>query len=71
MFELKDSLTKIISLLLASYIIAQVLRFGRREKYLPPGPSTVPVLGNAHLLPATGLHTKYLFRSMFAPRHYD
>ncbi|TDZ19400.1 Cytochrome P450 monooxygenase patI [Colletotrichum orbiculare MAFF 240422] len=27
--------------------------FGRREKDLPPGPPTVPILGNAHLIPTT------------------
>lgn len=31
------------------YGIVRLLRFGRREKHLPPGPPTVPILGNAHL----------------------
>ncbi|KAJ7489227.1 cytochrome P450 [Mycena latifolia] len=34
---------------LVSWAVALVLRSGRREKGLPPGPPTVPLLGNAHL----------------------
>ncbi|KAJ7768207.1 cytochrome P450 [Mycena metata] len=35
-----------------------VLRLGRREPGLPPGPPTTPVLGNAHLLGGKDLHLK-------------
>ncbi|KAH9476390.1 Cytochrome P450 monooxygenase [Psilocybe cubensis] len=38
------------------WAIFKLLRIGRREDTLPPGPPTVPILGNAHLLP-----TKYPF----------
>ncbi|KAF2828283.1 cytochrome P450 oxidoreductase-like protein [Ophiobolus disseminans] len=44
--------------LMACWILLKVLRSGRREKYLPPGPPTVPILGNAHLMPWTNLHLK-------------
>ncbi|KAI1083643.1 cytochrome P450 2D18 [Whalleya microplaca] len=30
-----------------------------RDKPLPPGPLTLPFLGNLHLVPRTGLHLKY------------
>ncbi|KAF7324639.1 Cytochrome P450 [Mycena kentingensis (nom. inval.)] len=36
--------------LLASGAVALVARTARRDRSLPPGPPTVPVLGNAHLL---------------------
>lgn len=32
------------------YAVIKLWNFGSREKYLPPGPPTWPVLGNAHLL---------------------
>ncbi len=31
------------------YIAFKLLRFGSREKHLPPGPPTYPIVGNAHL----------------------
>ena len=36
----------------------KLLRMGRRDSRLPPGPPTVPVLGNAHQIPLTGLGKK-------------
>jgi len=35
--------------LIVSYVIFTLLRFGCREKHLPPGPPTYPIVGNAHL----------------------
>lgn len=32
------------------YGLVSVLRIGRRPKDLPPGPPTIPVLGNLHLV---------------------
>jgi hypothetical protein len=31
------------------YVIFKLARFGSREKHLPPGPPTYPIIGNAHL----------------------
>ncbi|KAK6355282.1 hypothetical protein TWF696_004394 [Orbilia brochopaga] len=45
-------------LLLAS-ILYVVLFIGRRERGLPPGPPTIPILGNVHQLPTTGAHFKF------------
>jgi hypothetical protein len=32
------------------YVVFRLLRFGSREKHLPPGPPTYPIIGNAHLV---------------------
>jgi hypothetical protein len=53
-------LSFIASLLIAAYCIYVILRFGHREKHLPPGPPTWPILGNAHLLMAGELHYQYV-----------
>jgi hypothetical protein len=32
-----------------------LLNLGKRDKRMPPGPPTIPILGNAHQIPSTGL----------------
>lgn len=32
------------------------LNLGKRDSRMPPGPPTIPVLGNAHQIPSTGLY---------------
>ncbi|TVY17605.1 Cytochrome P450 monooxygenase yanC [Lachnellula arida] len=44
---------------LVLYFIATLLRVGRRSKDLPPGPPTVPILGNLHLIPKERPHLQY------------
>ncbi|KAF2851961.1 cytochrome P450 oxidoreductase-like protein [Plenodomus tracheiphilus IPT5] len=44
---------------LVGLIVFKVLRFGRREKHLPPGPPTIPILGNAHLLASGRVFLKF------------
>ncbi|TVY51099.1 Cytochrome P450 monooxygenase patI, partial [Lachnellula cervina] len=44
---------------LVLYCIAALLRVGRRSKDLPPGPPTVPILGNLHLIPKNRPHLQY------------
>ncbi|KAJ7586976.1 cytochrome P450 [Mycena floridula] len=40
------------------WIVNKVLNIGKREKGLPPGPPTVPVLGNLHIFPTKFAHYK-------------
>lgn len=42
-----------------AYPLYRLLKVGRRHPRMPPGPPTVPILGNAHQIPITGLGKKY------------
>lgn len=35
--------------------IYRVLQIGKRDPRMPKGPPTIPILGNAHLVPPEGL----------------
>jgi hypothetical protein len=59
LFNMVGAYGKPVALLLASWLLFRFLRFARREKHLPPGPPTLPMLGNVHLIPATNIHLKY------------
>lgn len=43
-----------IPIFCALYLLYKLLLFGTRDKRLPPGPPTIPVLGNAHQIPTHG-----------------
>lgn len=43
---------------LGLYAFITLMRFGRREKHLPPGPPTYPIIGNAHLFVDKNLYRK-------------
>jgi hypothetical protein len=52
-------LTAVVVVILAAlYRLAQV---GKRDSRLPPGPPTIPVLGNATHIPPRYAHLKYVF----------
>ncbi|KAJ7868861.1 cytochrome P450 [Mycena leptocephala] len=45
---------------LAAWALVLVLRIGRRQQGMPPGPPTVPLLGNAHMLgDGKDIHLKF------------
>jgi hypothetical protein len=35
-----------------------LLQIGKRDPRMPPGPPTLPVLGNFHQIPSSGLYAK-------------
>lgn len=49
-------LSLVISLATAAYIFFFI---GRRGKHLPPGPPTLPILGNLHQIPKKGAHFQF------------
>ncbi|KAJ7898660.1 cytochrome P450 [Mycena olivaceomarginata] len=44
---------------LVALCVVIVLKVGSREKGLPPGPPTVPILGNAHIFPTKFPHYRF------------
>ncbi|OAL22040.1 hypothetical protein AYO20_11276 [Fonsecaea nubica] len=45
--------------LVFSYPLYRLFQVGRRHPRMPPGPPTIPILGNAHQIPITGLGRKF------------
>jgi len=40
------------------WLVIKAMSIGKRETYLPPGPPTIPLLGNLHIFPKTEAHFK-------------
>ncbi|TFK49876.1 cytochrome P450 [Heliocybe sulcata] len=52
----------------AAFLLYRILRIGSREKFLPPGPPTIPLLGNLHIFPT---HLAYLKMSEWNRQYGD
>ncbi|KAK7032159.1 hypothetical protein VNI00_013333 [Paramarasmius palmivorus] len=46
-------------LILLAWLFPRILKIGRRELFLPPGPPTIPILGNLHIFPLESTHLKF------------
>uniref|UniRef100_A0A0W0G8B7 Cytochrome p450 n=1 Tax=Moniliophthora roreri TaxID=221103 RepID=A0A0W0G8B7_MONRR len=49
----------LVLLFFLTWLVSKILRVGRRESYLPPGPPTIPILGNLHLFPTASPYIKF------------
>jgi hypothetical protein len=53
----------VTALAFVAFGIYKLLRTGSRDKRLPPGPPTIPILGNLLDIPKTGLGSKSVARA--------
>ncbi|KAK7204567.1 putative cytochrome P450 oxidoreductase [Myxozyma melibiosi] len=56
---LKIPVFSILTGVIILYLVVKILRSGRRDPRMPPGPPTLPILGNVHQIPSTGLGKKF------------
>ncbi|KAK5189962.1 hypothetical protein LTR47_005961 [Exophiala xenobiotica] len=46
-------------IVLIALAVYRLLQVGKRDPRMPPGPPTIPILGNAHQIPRTGLYKQF------------
>ncbi|KAH7161080.1 cytochrome P450 [Dactylonectria macrodidyma] len=58
-YDLVSSLYWTIAVLTGLLVVTKILRYGSRPKDYPPGPPTIPVLGNLHQMPTKNFHLEF------------
>lgn len=51
--------TAFIPLIIVAIIVYRLRNVGRRPKNYPPGPPTLPIIGNLHLMPQKDPHHQF------------
>lgn len=55
----RPSIAVLVALVVFLYGFVRLLSVGRRPKDYPPGPPTIPVLGNIHQMPTRDAHLHF------------
>ncbi|OTB02535.1 hypothetical protein M426DRAFT_62206 [Hypoxylon sp. CI-4A] len=59
MANISSQLIASLGVILLAIIARKLLQIGRRPADLPPGPPTIPILGNIHLMPDRDVHLQF------------
>lgn len=62
-------LTATVVLIAVVPIVSWLLQCNRRSKTFPPGPPTIPVLGNIHQMPTNRIFLKFAVSKQGIPSH--
>jgi hypothetical protein len=65
------TVTAAVGFVVLVLLLVKISRVGRREHYLPPGPSTLPLLGNLHMFPTEFPHYKSVIYSLPCPGQHN
>jgi hypothetical protein len=65
MFISSAKMLYLVPIVLVLGLCYRLLQSGSRKPGMPPGPPTIPVLGNVHQIPAKRIHEKYLPLALF------
>lgn len=58
MDSLPIPLKYLVAIVIVAYVLFVILSSGHRQRNMPRGPPTLPVIGNAHQIPAHNFYEK-------------